>query len=201
MKKKLVSLVLTAVLSASALTACGSSNVSSSSSNASASSISVESLDASATAESNVSAISDSATVEAVSEAAVEIDTDTPIETTVMYSTTTLNIRATASTDADIIGTFATGDSVTVISSDGGWSKVDYDGTEAYVSSDYLSEIQPTAAAQIPASSDQQETMVWVSATGKKYHSRSGCSNMSNPSQISKSDAQAQGYEPCKKCY
>ena len=42
---------------------------------------------------------------------------------------------------------------------------------------------------------------VWVSATGKKYHRKSSCSNIKNPSQISKSDAISRGYEPCKKCY
>ena len=40
-----------------------------------------------------------------------------------------------------------------------------------------------------------------ISATGKKYHRKSSCSNMKNPSQISKSDAINRGYEPCKKCY
>lgn len=72
------------------------------------------------------------------------------------------------------------------------------------MASDYLSDTQPTAApaaTQAPASSDQQETMVWVSDSGKKYHSKSSCSNMSNPHQISLSDAQAQGYTPCKKCH
>jgi uncharacterized protein YgiM (DUF1202 family) len=126
------------------------------------------------------------------------------METKVMYSKSSLNIRAAASADAEKLGTFSAGDSVTVISSENGWSKIDYNGTEAYVASDYLSDTQPTAApaaTQAPSSSDQQETMVWVSDSGKKYHSKSSCSNMSNPHQISLSDAQAQGYTPCKKCH
>ena len=155
-------------------------------------------------AEAAASSSSAASTVSAVSETPTPTPTEAPVETKIMYSTSSLNIRAAASADAEKLGTFAAGDSVTVISSENGWSKIDYNGTEAYVSSDYLSNTQPTAApaaTQAPASSDQQETMVWVSGSGKKYHSNSSCSNMSNPHQISLSDAQAQGYTPCKKCY
>lgn len=48
---------------------------------------------------------------------------------------------------------------------------------------------------------ETQEQGVWVCGTGKKYHRTSSCSNMNSPYQISLSEAQAQGYEPCKKCY
>ncbi|MCD2492770.1 hypothetical protein LQE92_09025 [Lacrimispora sp. NSJ-141] len=47
------------------------------------------------------------------------------------------------------------------------------------------------------------EQMVWISATGSKYHNKPDCGKM-NPDvsrQMSKSDAEAQGYEACKKCY
>lgn len=155
-------------------------------------------------AEAAASSSSSASTVSAVSETPTPTPTEAPVETKVMYSVSSLNIRAAASADAEKLGTFAAGDSVTVISSENGWSKIDYNGTEAYVSSDYLSDTQPTAApaaTQAPSSSDHQETMVWVSGSGKKYHSNSSCSNMSNPHQISLSDAQAQGYTPCKKCY
>ena len=50
---------------------------------------------------------------------------------------------------------------------------------------------------------EPQEEMVWISATGSKYHSRSDCGQM-DPStswQLSISEAEAQGYEPCKKCH
>lgn len=59
---------------------------------------------------------------------------------------------------------------------------------------------QTESTTQPPAQPGNTET-VWVSATGKKYHRKSSCSNMKNPSQISKSDAINRGYEPCKKCY
>ena len=48
-----------------------------------------------------------------------------------------------------------------------------------------------------------QGDMVWIagSGNGTKYHNDPSCSNMSNPVQISLSDAQARGYEACKRCY
>ena len=50
-------------------------------------------------------------------------------------------------------------------------------------------------------SNDEKVTVVWVVTTGSKYHSKSSCSNMKSPRQISLENAQKQGYEPCKKCY
>ena len=51
------------------------------------------------------------------------------------------------------------------------------------------------------ASEEQSEEYVYIPSSGSKYHSNSSCSNMQNPSKVTKSEAEAQGYEPCKKCY
>ena len=68
---------------------------------------------------------------------------------------------------------------------------------------------QETAAAPVEtvasetAAPVQKEELVWLSATGSKYHNKPNCGNM-NPNtarQVSLSDAQAMGYEACKKCY
>lgn len=45
------------------------------------------------------------------------------------------------------------------------------------------------------------QEMVWIPKSGKKYHSDPSCSNMKNPSQVTKEEAEDRGYEPCKKCY
>lgn len=66
-----------------------------------------------------------------------------------------------------------------------------------------------TAAATQPAQDTSQSTaavnnkeqMVWVSRTGKKYHSNPNCSNMKNPAHMTQSDAEALGRTPCSKCY
>lgn len=41
---------------------------------------------------------------------------------------------------------------------------------------------------------------VWVPRSGKKYHYKKSCSNMRNPSKITKKKAIQQGYTACKKC-
>lgn len=46
-----------------------------------------------------------------------------------------------------------------------------------------------------------QEEMVWIPASGSKYHSNSSCSGMNNPTQVTLSEAEAMGYTPCKRCH
>lgn len=48
---------------------------------------------------------------------------------------------------------------------------------------------------------EPQEAMVWVTATGSKYHSRPNCGNTKSSSQVPISRAIAMGLEPCKRCY
>lgn len=43
--------------------------------------------------------------------------------------------------------------------------------------------------------------LVWIPQSGSKYHSKSSCSGMKDPTQVSLSEAVSQGYEPCKRCY
>jgi hypothetical protein len=63
--------------------------------------------------------------------------------------------------------------------------------------SDIPSDVQSDAAA----TDQNQADMVWYSAGGSKYHRNSSCSNMSNPQQITKEEAESMGLTPCKKCY
>lgn len=46
-----------------------------------------------------------------------------------------------------------------------------------------------------------QTNLVWVTATGKRYHAKSDCSGMKNPTEISMDEARARGYTACSKCY
>ena len=50
------------------------------------------------------------------------------------------------------------------------------------------------------AHSDEKPDIVWVTASGSKYHIKPDCSNMRSPIEISLEDAVNEGYEPCKKC-
>ena len=49
--------------------------------------------------------------------------------------------------------------------------------------------------------SDKGEEMVWIPSTGKKYHTNSGCSNMIDPREVTIEEAEALGFEPCKRCH
>lgn len=52
-----------------------------------------------------------------------------------------------------------------------------------------------------PEPTPTPEPMVWIPQSGTKYHRSSTCSNMTNPSQVTLSDAIAWGYTACGRCY
>lgn len=61
---------------------------------------------------------------------------------------------------------------------------------------------EPTPAPSVAPAPEPVEQMVWIPTNGgTKYHSKSSCSGMKDPQQVSISSAKAQGYDACKKCY
>lgn len=50
-------------------------------------------------------------------------------------------------------------------------------------------------------STEQTSQTVWITNSGSKYHSYSGCSNMKYPREVTRKDAERLNYEPCKKCW
>lgn len=62
---------------------------------------------------------------------------------------------------------------------------------------------KPTATpTQKPTNNSPGEVLVWIPTNGgKKYHSKSSCSGMKNPQQVTKSSAVSQGFSACGKCY
>ena len=67
-------------------------------------------------------------------------ETNTTIQKEVTASA--LNVREGASTSHKVIGSLSKGTKVEVISEANGWSKIKYNGKEAYVSSQYLKDVQ-----------------------------------------------------------
>lgn len=63
----------------------------------------------------------------------------------------------------------------------------------------------PPAATDPPvtaAPQQQTERLVWIPTNGgSKYHSKSSCSGMDGPIQVTISEAEKQGFTPCGKCY
>ncbi len=71
----------------------------------------------------------------------IKINSNTPV--TKEVSTDSLNVRSGPSTSYSVLEKLKKGTKVSVISENNGWSKINYNGKEAYVSSRYLSSISP----------------------------------------------------------
>ena len=60
---------------------------------------------------------------------------------------------------------------------------------------------KPSPTPTPAPSPDKPEIYVWISKSGSKYHSRSTCSNMKNPSRVTLTAAINKGYASCSKCW
>lgn len=63
---------------------------------------------------------------------------------------------------------------------------------------------KPTAFTTEKTSSavkSDQSVLVWIPQTGSKYHCKSDCSGMKDPTQVTLEEAVRRSYEPCKRCY
>ena len=82
---------------------------------------------------------------------------------------------------------------------EGTYNKLFSSGAKKYVAPILVSDVdESTADVGTRSSSDP---LVWIPNSGSKYHSNSGCSRMKNPTQVTRSQAEAMGYTPCSKCY
>lgn len=83
-------------------------------------------------------------------------------------------------------------------------SEVEEDNTtdgDASGTSNTDSSENPPETPAAPEPVEPAPDMVWIDDTGKKYHAKSSCSNMSDPYQVPRSEAEAMGRDACKKCY
>ncbi len=148
-------------------------------------------------------------------EVVLEKETELPkLSDTKLYVTkSNLNIRKSPDSNGEKLGTLKAGEEIHVLSTEDGWAKILTGGAIAYVALPYIEEknqaerdvVLQTEAPQdettAPVRDIPQEEMVWIPNSGSKYHSRSGCSNMRNPREVTLSQAINMGYEPCKKCH
>ena len=92
----------------------------------------------------------------AQAEAQAQADALAASATQVRCTGDNVNIRASASTDADSLGKTAVGDVYTRYEEmENGWSKIDYNGQEAYIKSEFLEPIE-TESAEGDTSSETQ---------------------------------------------
>lgn len=153
----------------------------------------------------------------------------TDMETQTMYATSEVNIRSGAGTDTEILGKTAKGDSIEMLSIDGDWAKILYNGAVAYIATDYISEQLPpsdppttTASSSDMSAAESSEnnfntydnpeqhntadTYVLNTST-KKIHYPS-CSSVEkispqnySTSSLSVEELESQGYAKCKRCF
>lgn len=90
---------------------------------------------------------------------------ETPQTTTVVSkvkATDVVNIRSSDSETADKVGKAAVGDEFTLLEERGnGWSKIQYDGGEAYIKSEYL---EPSETQEVAADDTTEETQTDTSS-------------------------------------
>ena len=84
-------------------------------------------------------------------------------------SGSTLNLRASASTSATIIGRLHHGDRVTVLSESNGWSRVEADGLTGYVSSRYLQQSSDSVITDTQKGTVQASSLNVRSGPGTQY--------------------------------
>ncbi|MCD8052807.1 MAG: SH3 domain-containing protein [Lachnospiraceae bacterium] len=64
-------------------------------------------------------------------------------EEDLVYATSGVNVRDAASSNSNIVGTLSEGEAVVKLGEEGSWTKVEYNGAECYVYSEYLTETAP----------------------------------------------------------
>lgn len=143
-----------------------------------------------------------------------------------MYVASTANVRSEPDKNSSKLGSLSQNDEVNITGTvDNGWYRINYNGTDGYVKGDLLTTdkvvVQAPAVTQssvetgngggsngggsgvtVPSVGDTQGNLVWIPTNGgTKYHSKSSCSNMDNPMQVTKEHAEANGFTPCKRCH
>lgn len=109
-----------------------------------------------------------------------------------MYATTTVNVRSSYSTNSDKLGSLTKAQSVkrTGIGTGAaaGWSRIEFNGKVAYVSSDYLSATKPQVSVSKPSTgnSSSGSTQTSKPTTKPSTGGNSGSSSGSSGGQTSK---------------
>lgn len=90
-------------------------------------------------------------------------DDEEEIEAVTMYVTSKVNVRKSPSTDSDVVTKLQRGDTVDTYGEEDGWTRVKIDGTYYYVSSEYLSQEEPSepevtsSSGNVPAAAERIE--------------------------------------------
>lgn len=103
-----------------------------------------------------------------------------------LYATTTVNVRSSYSTDSDKLGSLTKAQSVTRTGigtgAAAGWSRIEFNGKVAYVSSDYLSATKPQVSTGSNSGSSSGQTSKPSSKPSTGGNSGSSGGQTSKPS-------------------
>lgn len=110
----------------------------------------------------------------------------TPVSTSAyIVQASSLNVRASGSTSAKVIGSVKKNEKVTVTSISNGWAKINYHNTTGYVSDKYIKKESQNSPANKATISDNVSTFVQTSSskytvTANSLNVRSGATTSSN---------------------
>lgn len=106
---------------------------------------------------------------EEVPPATEETPEEPPVTAETVYTISTVNIRQTADENSEALGKAEKGTSFTRTgTTENGWSRIDYNGAEAYIKSDYLSTEAPptdTSDNEVPSYGYEEGTVIELTNT------------------------------------
>lgn len=94
----------------------------------------------------------------------------------VELSSSTLNLRASASTDSEVLAQIPNGQKLTVTGTTGSWAKVTYNGTTGYVSADFIRFGTPAATSTAKATTSSATKTAVVKLSSGSLNMRSSAS-------------------------
>ena len=109
--------------------------------------------------ETQTEAAEEQQTEETVAETeSAEAETENAVEGSLVEAVDVVNIRSSDSETADVLGKAQIGDTFTLLESrENGWSRVEYDGGEAYIKSEYLAAVEESASGTVSEGEESSE--------------------------------------------
>ena len=109
--------------------------------------------------ETQTEAAEEQQTEETVAETeSTEAETENAGEGSLVEAVDVVNIRSSDSETADVLGKAQIGDTFTLLESrENGWSRVEYDGGEAYIKSEYLAAVEESASGTVSEGEESSE--------------------------------------------
>lgn len=96
-----------------------------------------------------------------------EAEEETPAKTELIMTTDVVKIRSIPSTDGDVLALCDKYDSFTRYDEVDGWSKIEYEGKEGYIKSDYVKVATEDEIAKAQEEANKEESLLKAEATAK----------------------------------